>query len=89
LLLKNQKKLSCRSLFLLASINKNLIVTTPAPFSSPLELNYNQIKIICLDLFNEKKFDDPLWHVYKFAKRCDGLSVCLISNDIIKSKFVS
>jgi hypothetical protein len=84
--LKN-KKISCRSLCLLASMNKNLIVITPTPLSSPLELDYNQIKIICLDLFNDKKFDDPLCHVYKCAKRCEGLSVCDISNDIIKANF--
>jgi hypothetical protein len=64
----------------------NLIVTTHAPLSSPLKLDFNQIKIIYLDLFDEKKFDDPLWHVYKFAKTCEGLSVCDIRNDIIKAK---
>jgi hypothetical protein len=83
---KKPKKNSSRSLCLLARMNMNLIVTTPAPLSSPLKLDFNQIKIICLDLFDEKKFDDPLWHVYKFAKTCEGLSVYDIRNDIIKAK---
>jgi hypothetical protein len=49
-------------------------------------LNYNQIKFICLDLFNEKIMMSPIWHVYKFAKRCDTPSVCDVCNDIIKAK---
>jgi hypothetical protein len=36
-------------------------------------------------LFNEKN-DDPLRNVYKFAKRCEGLGVCDVSNDVIKAK---
>jgi hypothetical protein len=69
-------------------MNKNLIVTTPTPLSSPLELDYHKIKAICLDLFNEKNNADPLWHVYKFPKRYDGLSVCDVSNDISKAKLL-
>jgi hypothetical protein len=37
-------------------------------------------------LFNGNNYDDPLWHVYNFVKRCEGLSVCDVSNDIIKAK---
>jgi hypothetical protein len=66
-------------------VNKILIVTNLVSMSSPLELDYRQVKVICLDLFNEKN-DDPLWYVYKFGKRCEGLSVCDVSNHIIKAK---
>jgi hypothetical protein len=59
---------------LLASMNRKIIVTTPASMSGPLKLDCNQVKAIFLDLFNEKN-DDSLWHIYKFAKRCEGLSV--------------
>jgi hypothetical protein len=37
-------------------------------------------------LFNGNNNDDPLWHVHNFVKRCEGLSVCDVSNDIIKAK---
>jgi hypothetical protein len=85
-LYEKTKKLSYRSLCLLASMNKNLIFTTPAPLSSPIELDYHKIKAIYLYLFNEKNNADPLWHVYKFPKRYEGLSVCDVSNDISKAK---
>jgi hypothetical protein len=48
-------------------MKKNFIITTPVSKPGPLELDCNQVKAICSDLFNEK--DGPLWHVYKFAKK--------------------
>jgi hypothetical protein len=66
---------------------KNLFVAAPAPASSPLELDSQQIKLsvwICL----MREFVMILfWHVYKFVKICEGLSVCDVCNDIIKAKW--
>jgi hypothetical protein len=67
-------------------MNNNIIFTPPALISSPLELDYHQVKAICMDLFSGKATYVPLWQVYKFVKRCEGLSVCNFNNDIMKAK---
>jgi hypothetical protein len=40
-----------------------------------------------MDLFSGKAAYDPLWNVYKFVKRCEGLSVCNVNKDITKLSY--
>jgi hypothetical protein len=67
-------------------MNNNIIATPLAPMSSPLELDYYQVKAICMDLFGQKATYYSLWHMYKFVNSCEGFSVCNVNNDSIKVK---
>jgi hypothetical protein len=83
-LFEKTKKKIVVEVFVFLQASTNIFLSPLLLYSGPLEPEYNQIKSIRLDLFNGTNYDDLLWHVYKFVKRCEELSVCDVSNDIIK-----